>query len=176
LLDRAKAGSAEAFETLADRYHPHVKRAAYRLTGDAHDAHDVAQHVLTQLFLNLAKFDDRRSLSAWVNTVVLRRCQDVRRERSLQSARRQSLEAERDAGGPEDVVVRRDLARRVRAVIATLPDDYRSVLEMRHFRALPFEEIAAELALPAKRIKALAWRAERRLRAELLDSGVDLEM
>jgi RNA polymerase sigma-70 factor (ECF subfamily) len=175
LLREAKEGSAEAFESLATRYRRRVIDAALRLTGDVHDAHDVAQHVLVQLYLNLAKFDDRSRLGAWVNAVTLHRCQDVKRERSQQSARPRPLDAGGMAPGPEDVAVRRDLSRRVRAAVAAMPRDYRRVLELRHFRAFPLDAIAEELGLPVKTVKSLAWKAERRLRVELVGRGLDGE-
>jgi len=176
LLREAKAGSAAAFESLASRYQRRVLGAAIRLTGDVHDAHDVAQHVLVQLYLNLAKFDDRRSLGAWVNVVTVHRCQDVRRERSHQSARPQPLDAGDAVPGPEDVALRRELRRRVREAVAAMPLTFRRVLELRHFSAFPLAEIAEEMGLTVKTVKSLAWKAERRLRAELRARGLDGEL
>ena len=175
LLSEAKMGSSDAFESLANRYGKRIRGAAYRLTGDVHDARDVAQHVMTQLFLNLDKFDGDRSLRSWLNTVTLNRCRDVRRERTHQSVRSVPLHGDEEPWGPDDVALRRDLSRRVREVVQTLPRDYRAVVELHYLHALPLDAVAGELGIGVKRAKSLAWKGSRRLRSALLDRGLERE-
>jgi RNA polymerase sigma-70 factor (ECF subfamily) len=176
LFCEARAGSSAAFESLADHYGKRVRGAAYRLTGDVHDAHDVAQHVLTQLFLNIEKFEDHRSLLAWLNKVTLNRCQDVRRERCRQSGRPAPLPRGNEPPGPDDVALRRDLSRRVRQAVAALPGDYRAVVELHFLSAWPLEAVASELSIGLKTAKSLAWKGARRLRSSLIDCGIEREL
>jgi RNA polymerase sigma-70 factor (ECF subfamily) len=175
LLSAAQTGSVEAFESLANRYGKRVRGAAYRLTGDVHDARDVAQHVMTQLFLNLDKFDGHRSLRSWLNTVTLNRCLDIRRERTHRSVRSIPLPRNEEPWGPDDVALRRDLSRRVREVVESLPHDYRAVVELHYLHALPLDAVARELGIGVKAAKSLVWKGSRRLRSALLDRGLERE-
>lgn len=54
LVQQALAGNQEAFEALVSRYKQSLLGLIYRYLGEYHEAHDVLQQVLLQLYLSLA--------------------------------------------------------------------------------------------------------------------------
>src|SRR5829696_7364697 len=85
LVQRARAGSADALNELFDRYFPAVWKAAYRVTGSRALADDAVQEAFVRAFAALDTFDERRPLEPWLARIAVNRSIDlVRSERRLQ--------------------------------------------------------------------------------------------
>ena len=64
---------------------------------------------------------------------------------------------------PLSLLIRQEAAERVRSALWALPPHYRIVIELRHFQALDYESIAAEVGLPLSSVKTHLFRARRML-------------
>ncbi|MDQ3716320.1 MAG: sigma-70 family RNA polymerase sigma factor, partial [Actinomycetota bacterium] len=71
LVQRARAGSTEAFEVLVHRYRDRVFRVALRMVGDRASAEDVAQDALVSAWRGLANFRGDAQFSTWLHRIVL---------------------------------------------------------------------------------------------------------
>ncbi len=73
LVARAQDGYLDAFELLVERYAAAAYRVALRLSGDHHDAQDIAQEALTAAWENLDQLRDGSVFSTWLYRIVTRR-------------------------------------------------------------------------------------------------------
>src|SRR6202042_1481540 len=73
LVARARDGYLDAYEILVQRHSSMAYRVALRLTGNHHDAQDVAQEALIAAWQNLARFRAESSFSTWLYQIVTRR-------------------------------------------------------------------------------------------------------
>ena len=73
LVDRAREGYLDAYELLVQRHSAMAYRVALRLTGNHHDAQDVAQEALIAAWENLVRFRAGSSFSTWLYQIVTRR-------------------------------------------------------------------------------------------------------
>ena len=73
LVARAREGYLDAYELLVQRHSAMAYRVALRLTGDHHDAQDVAQEALIAAWENLDRFRAGSSFSTWLYQIVTRR-------------------------------------------------------------------------------------------------------
>jgi RNA polymerase sigma-70 factor (ECF subfamily) len=64
----------------------------------------------------------------------------------------------------------RERSEQIRGALASLPANYRVVLELRHYHELSYDEIAAELKIPLSDVKSHLFRA-RKLLAEKLHAS-----
>jgi RNA polymerase sigma-70 factor (ECF subfamily) len=179
LLEAARKGEVAAFWELAERYRPYLKTVAARLLGDRlpSDGSDVVNHGLAVAFERLAQFNDRHAavFLAWLAAIV--------RNEALMSLRRAGRVRPLPAGssdeevlaaggsGPDGSVSRREQAARLLAAVGRLPDDYRTVIELRNLQELPFEEVARRMTRSHDAVRQLWTRAMKRLRAELGEDG-----
>ncbi len=76
LVQQALAGDHEAFETLVHRYETALFQMIYRYVGEYHEAWDVLQQVLLQLYLSLASLHVQAEIRPWLFTVARNRCID----------------------------------------------------------------------------------------------------
>src|ERR1700692_421969 len=73
LVASAQQGYVDAYEPLVQRHSAMAYRVALRLTGDHHDAQDVAQEALIAAWENLDRFRAGSSFSTWLYQIVTRR-------------------------------------------------------------------------------------------------------
>src|ERR1700722_4885240 len=73
LVARAREGYLDAYELLVQRHSAMAYRVALRLTGNHHDAQDVAQEALIAAWESLDRFQGESSFSTWLYRIVTRR-------------------------------------------------------------------------------------------------------
>ncbi len=83
LIDRARAGDAEAFGLLVDPHRRELQVHCYRILGSVQDAEDVLQETLVAAWQGLGGFEGRASLRTWLYRIATHRCLNA-----LRSARR----------------------------------------------------------------------------------------
>ena len=82
LVQAAQRGDKSAFAELLRRYRPRIYALALHLTGDAHDADDVAQEAFLRAYRDWQRI---RQPSAWVRKVAVRRAGRTVQRRLLEA-------------------------------------------------------------------------------------------
>lgn len=82
MIEMAKKGDSSAFQQLLTQHYDMMYRVAYRFTGQAQDAEDIAQEVCVGLTHKLASFNGKSSFSTWLYRVVVNSCRDYQKKRS----------------------------------------------------------------------------------------------
>src|ERR1700755_2150262 len=161
-LARAKEGDRDALQFLYVRYSNNIYGYARSIVRDDHEAEDVTQHVFAKLMTTLVKYDDRGvPFFAW----LLRLARNV----AIDHLRANRLTPTETVIDP-DVTSGVDLDRveTVRAALATLPDEQRQVVILRHVVGLTPGEIADRLGRTESSIHGLHHRGRRALQRELV--------
>lgn len=173
LIERTLKGDEEAYAVLVDRYKVLAYTLAFRMTGDADHANDIAQDSFIAAYEGLGRFRGTSKFSTWLATIVLNKCRDHGR------ARRETVDiddiAERRSSGtpdPERIASANETAGVVQSALAELSPEYREVLILKHIEELEYEEIAAILGAGISALKVRAHRARERLREALEKRGV----
>lgn len=79
LAEAAAGGDRDAFAALISRHYDRIFGLAWRLTGSAADAQDLAQDICATLPDRLARFRGESKLTTWLYRVVVNACADLRR-------------------------------------------------------------------------------------------------
>ena len=164
---RAKEGDQEALRFLYISYSPNVYGYVRSIVHDDHEAEDVTQHVFAKLMTSLAKYDDRGvPFFAW----LLRLARNV----AIDHLRANRLTPMETIFDPE-ATASCDLDGRqtVREALASLPDEQREVVILRHVVGFTPCEIADRMGRTEGSIHGLHHRGRRALQEELkrLDSA-----
>lgn len=164
LVDKARAGDVGAYEVLFRRHRDRIHRLAWRMLGDHHDAEDVTQDVVIQLWTTLSTFAGTASFTTWLYRVVVNRCLNHRRRRSTEEL----TEADHPSvSGPErHVLAGRELDAGL-AAIARLPEDQRVSLVLVQLEGLGYREAAAITKVSEATVRGRLHRARRTLMHEM---------
>ena len=167
LVARAQEGYLDAYELLVQRHSAMAYRVALRLTGNHHDAQDVAQEALIAAWENLARFGAKSSFSTWLYQIVTRRALNkVSRGRGASSL--DLLPDLADPAGEPAAQTERNLAvDAVTDALLALPFPQRAVIVLHHFEGLSYAEIASVTGSTEPAIRSHLFRARRALGKKL---------
>ena len=192
LIESCRQGDGRARELLFERYRNYLHLLAQGQMG-RHlrakcEASDLVQQTLLEAHRDFATFQGQHEgeLLGWLRRILAHnlfntarhfsaRQRDVAREVSLEQLQtgldQSSLTLGRclDAHtpSPSQLAARSEAAVRLADTLARLPADYRTVLTLRVFEALPAEEVAQRMGRTAGAVRMLQLRALAALRAEL---------
>ena len=172
LIERSRAGEPEAFGELVVRYQDRLYNTLIRVCGDAEEARDVAQEAFVQAFVKLDSFRGNSAFYTWLYRIAQNTAISRRRRRKPTS----SLDEARDAAGfepadpdarPEANLEREEQAIQVRAALATLSEEHRSVLVLREIDGCDYETIGEMLEVPVGTVRSRLHRARMQLKEEM---------
>jgi RNA polymerase sigma-70 factor (ECF subfamily) len=148
------------------RYSNNIYGYVRSIVRDEHEAEDITQHVFAKLITTIVKYDDRGvPFFAW----LLRLARNVAIDH-LRANRLTPTEEVIDPDASSGIDL--DRAETVRAALATLPEEQRQVVFLRHVVGLSPGEIADRMGRSESSIHGLHHRGRRALQHELarLDS------
>lgn len=164
---RAKEGDREAVRFLYVVYAHNIYGYVRSIVKDDHEAEDVTQLVFAKLITVIARYDDRGvPFFAWLLRIARNVAIDQIRGNRLTPT---ETVIDPDTSSSDDL----DRAETVRNALATLPDEQRQVVILRHVIGLTPGEIAERMGRSEGSIHGLQHRGRRALQRELerLDSA-----
>lgn len=148
---RAARGDQAAFAEIVRQHQAMVFSLAYHFLHERSLAEELAQEVFLSLYQNLSKIESPAHLVFWLRKVTSRRCIDRARRHKLPP--HLSLEDVPEPAAPTQVGDPM-LARRLRRLVATLPEKPRMVITLRFQEDLQLAEIAEILEMPINTVKS----------------------
>lgn len=158
---RAKDGDRDALRFLYLAYSHNIYGYVRSIVHDDHEAEDVTQHVFAKLMTAIVKYDDRGiPFFAWLLRLA--------RNLAIDHLRANRVTPTETVLDPDtSATIDLDQAETVREALATLPDEQRQVVLMRHVIGLTPGEIASQLGRTEGSIHGLHHRGRRALQREL---------
>lgn len=148
LVARARAGDAEARDTLVRRHLPAVYRVTRRILSDADLAEDAAQDALVNALGALDGFRGDASFKTWLLRIAVNAARSIGRRQS----RRQEVSlaaAEREPSGEPDPAARAEQStefERASALLTRLPPKQRLAVTLRIQQGLSYADVAHALS------------------------------
>lgn len=183
VLARAQRGDRSAFSELVRMYQKRVFSTALHMTGNRHDADDVAQETFIRAYRGLAKFDGRADLFTWLYRITINTSLNFLRSKKRVDniARASAKEVREEGGAPEKLGARERtpgewlaINQRYRQVLETicgLSPTLRITLVLATVEGRSYREISEILEIPEGTV---AWRvneARRQLKARLAEDA-----
>ena len=138
-----------------------MRRTAFLLSGDVHQADDIVQETVTKLYARWPRLHGVDNLDAYVNTMLVRVFLDDRRRGWWKVSLPGWLpEAPVPEGPPEDRSM-------IRAALAELPPRQQAVLVLRFLCDLPVREVAEVLRCSQGTVKSQTSHGLNRMRKVL---------
>jgi len=179
LVRRCLARDERAYRELVRAYQTPVVNLAWRITGNADDAAEVAQETFIRVLRSLHTYDPDRPLKSWLFKIASNLALDLIRRRKRRPLALEDLSDEDgpaleavDTGPAPDEGLRVEWAEeRFQTLVGELPEHYRAILHLRYREALSYEEIAETLDIPLGTVKVRLHRAHENLRRKLNARG-----
>jgi RNA polymerase sigma-70 factor, ECF subfamily len=167
LIDRTLRGGNDAFGDLVQPYLTLLHRYARMRLRSASDADDVVQQSVLRAFRHLSSFRRESSFKTWLSAIAWNEVAQTRRRQSYAfQCLRNSMAANRaDTSCSAHVLVQqRQELDCLHAALASLPEKYRRIVQLRDLGELSVIETAQQLSLTAAAVKTRHHRARQLLR------------
>jgi RNA polymerase sigma-70 factor (ECF subfamily) len=157
------------FERMVREHQDRMYALGYALTGNRHDAEEVAQDTFLRAYRALITYppDRIRDLKqrAWLHQIAVNVVRN--RHRGVRPRLVELNGSEPDhSSGPEEDAMRRAEIDELATRVAGLPPRYRDAVVLRHVQELTYEEAADALGQPVGTVKANVHRGLKMLRGE----------
>ena len=173
LVQKALKGDEKAFARLLSRYKDTIYFMLLKMLNNRSDAEDLTLEAFGKAFKNLHQYSPTYAFSTWLFKIASNNCIDFLRKKkgimiSLENDNEQieinetSRIKSKDLN-PEERLIRKQKAILLHKVVRRLKPHYQTLVELRYFKELSYEEIAKELNLPLGTVKAQLFRARQML-------------
>ena len=171
LTEKWQHGDVNAFETLYRQYEKLVFRTAYLITGSKEAAEDALQEVFVSVWKSRHTYDpDKGKLTTWLHRITVNQCSKKKPGKTPATV---SLEEkgvdlpEMKHSQPEDILVNKLAYDRLLRAMDALDTKHRSVLVLRYFNDLSYQEIAEALEIPLGTVKSRLNQSLRYLKEQM---------
>ena len=166
------------FDRIVQLHQRKIYFLALDLTGNHHDAEDLAQEVFFKAYKGLKRFRGEAGLSTWLHRITVNTNIDRQRKRSEAVMKRQrswddeenplpplpDLNPDRN---PEKSAEAGTIQRHIDQALNCLSPRQRTIFVLRHYQDLKLREIASVLSISEGTVKTTLFRAIRRLQQKL---------
>ncbi|HEY0668442.1 MAG TPA: sigma-70 family RNA polymerase sigma factor [Sphingobacteriaceae bacterium] len=169
LVNRAKDGDQKAYADLMQRYKDSIYFMALKMVNNKDDAMDLTVETFGKAFENLEKYKPDFAFSTWLFRIATNNCIDFIRKKRISlvsidtlnddGGEERPLQIKSDTLNPEEESIKRQQSKELKDIVDKLPQRYRTLIVLRYFDELSYEEIAKQLDLPLGTVKAQLFRA-----------------
>src|SRR3989475_11348491 len=141
LVRRCLAREERAYRELVRRYQPPVVNLAWRITGNADDAAEVAQETFIRVLRSLHTYDPERPLKTWLFKIAANLALDSIRRRKrrpvsmldlFEEDEGPLLEAVEPSPGPDARLLIQRSVERFDELVQEMPEHYQAILYLRY--------------------------------------------
>ncbi len=154
-------------ESLWETFHARLKQFILKRVPDEQNAEDILQNVFLKIHARIGTLRDEEKLQSWMYQIARNAVTDYYREHKATIELPEAFELPGEAVVDDDAV--KDLIPSVRAMVNSLPDEYREALILTEYEGLTQRELAERLGLSFSGAKSRVQRAREKLKAMLLD-------
>ncbi len=175
LVDLCRKGDDSAFDVLVVRHQDRLFHSLVSMLKSRDDALDIAQSALLQAHRKLDTFRGDSAFYSWLYRIAVNLALSWLRKQksgsvSIDALREETgfeVVAEDRDGQPLASVLRDEHRRVVRETLAELPEEFRTVLVMKEFEGLRYDEIASLTEVPIGTVRSRIHRGRGELAQRL---------
>ena len=172
MVERARAGDADAFVAIVRRYEADLRRLVARMLGEPDRVADVLQETFLRAFRALPKFRGDASLGTWLYRIAYNICLDELKRPRLRVL---PLEEAAPAVAPVDTAGTAGRSAALRAALAALPPEERVAVLLVDGEGFDYASAGEVLGVPAGTIASRLNRARRVLRELLAEPPEEVQ-
>lgn len=167
LVERARQGDEEAFETLVRRYLRPAYAVAIAVVGEAADAEDVVQDGFIRALEQIDTCQPDR-FAAWLMRIMRNRAISLHRKRKVRAAvPLEWAHSAQSRSNPAADAEKAGAQERLKEAIDTLPERQREVLLLHDLEGWKHREIGDALEMKEGTVRYTLFQARRAVRARL---------
>jgi RNA polymerase sigma-70 factor, ECF subfamily len=172
IVAQCRNGDWEAFAKLVLKYQSRVLTLAARIVDNRSEAEDIAQDIFVKVFQSLHDFRGAARFSTWLYRITVNHCLNhlrrrTRQQQTLMVTEPEGWMQESSTTNPHKTLEQKERWALVQAKLQLLSPEHRTIVLLRDFEGLSYDEIADVLQLESGTVKSRLHRARMELKALL---------
>ncbi len=170
--DALENGSQKAYSDLMSYYRDPLYYTLLKMMKNPYDAEDLTIEAFGKAFKNLEKYTTDYAFSTWLFKIAINNCIDyMRRKNTSPQCVDEDFGVFENTSEPDSVqsqeesYMMKERARVMHWAVEQLRPKYRTLIELRYFQELSYEEISKELNISMNNVKIQLFRAKYMLSA-----------
>ena len=171
--------SERAYAELMDRYRDSIYFMLLKMANSKDDADDLTIEAFGKAFRKLHQYTPNYAFSTWLFKIASNNCIDFIRKKKKntfslnrsvdEDGGEMEMDIKADVLDPEENYIRDQKIQMMQDVVKKLKPRYRTLVELRYFKELSYEEIAEQLDLPLGTVKSRIFFARKELKSLIQD-------
>ena len=160
----------QAFSELMDKYKDPIYFMLLKMVNNNDDAEDLTLEAFGKAFNRLNQYTPNFAFSTWLFKIATNNCIDFLRKKkknvmsidnrvSNKDGEEYMFEIKSEGMTPEQIAMNDQKIQLMRQYVKKLKPRYQTLVEMRYFKELSYDEISEEMRLPLGTVKAQLFRA-----------------
>ena len=178
LVAETLEGNQLSFQLLIERYQDRLFGLVRHYTKSAVEVEDIVQDTFIKAYRKLESFQHQSSFSTWIYRIAVNTALDFLKRSGRNPV--QTVEdpevvgegpqsrARAQLAAPDAALEREEIAEITKNVLAELPEIFRTVLVLREFEDLSYQEMAEVLSVSIGTVESRLFRARARFKEALL--------
>lgn len=169
--DALENGSQKAYSELLRYYRDPLYFTLLKMMKNPYDAEDLTIEAFGKAFRNLDKYTTDYAFSTWLFRIAINNCIDYLRRKNTapQCVDEDFINLENSVGhgacgysdfSQEESYMKKERVKMMHWAVEQLRPKYRTLIELRYFQELSYEEIAQELHISMNNVKIQLFRAK----------------
>ena len=170
VLKATEEKDQQAFAQLMERYKDAIYYMLLKMVNNNDDAEDLTIEAFGKAFNRLNQYTPSYAFSTWLFKIASNNCIDFlrKKKKNVMSIDNRitnkdgdeiMIDLKSDVMNPEQETIRDQKIQLMRSYVKKLKPRYETLVEMRYFKEMSYEEISSELGLPLGTVKAQLFRA-----------------
>jgi len=165
-IEEILRGNKEAYGRLIRTYQQPVYNLAWKMTGSTDDARELTQMIFIKAYINLRRFDRNRKFFSWLYRIALNETQNyMKASRRFEEIEKLELTI---GETPEDLYQDKEKQIMIQQALLTLRPHLRSLIVLKYYDGLSYDEISEVTGLTVKKIKSRLFSARQILKERLV--------
>lgn len=168
-MENWQTGDMSAFEALFRQYERLVFKNAFLITGQKEEAEDVLQQVFVSVWKSRHTFNPAKGkITTWLHRITVNEC--MKRQHFKSEPIAELLENIKLTEIPEDpgeALMKQEQYERLMQAVNLLDSKHRSILVLRYFNELSYDDIAKSAGIPLGTVKSRINQGLKLLREQL---------
>jgi RNA polymerase sigma factor (sigma-70 family) len=144
-------------------------RLSKQILRDHEDAQDIVQEVFIKLWNRRETLDEYKSVEAFAVVMTRNMCLDKLKAKKYPVENLENLKSDIGDSEPESGSDISDVVMRIHKIIGTLPEQQRTIIQMRDIEGYDHQEIAGIMEMNENAVRVSLSRARKRVREILIN-------
>ncbi|MEI6576993.1 MAG: RNA polymerase sigma factor [Bacteroidota bacterium] len=162
-------GKVSSFEILIDRYQKAIFNLVFRMVGNVENAKDITQDIFIRSYEKLDTFNFKYKYFSWLYRIAINETINWLKRNPVMDRIRGEWQMVTSDTATEDIEQK---SKKLELGLMELSENYRSLLILKYYSGLSYEEIAAIKNITVKKVRSRLFIAREELRKILALKGV----